>query len=390
MSDLPGAYMFNGETPQSWHAALQLLAAALPQDSPSVIVLDELPYLIQSDPTIEGVLQKLFDREFSRRPVLLLLIGSDLSVMEAINTYDRPFYMRATDLAIPPLTPADLADRLSLRAADAFDAHLVSGGLPMVCEEWPEGASLEEYLREVATDPTSPLIVNGERVVAAEFPPDAKARLILDGIGSGQRTFSGIMRAVPEVPRASLVRALQLLTEKRMVTASLPISMRPSKESRYHVTDSFLKFWLSFLGPYITEVERGRGDLVMSRIRRSWAAWRGTTIEPLIRESLRRMDGLPEGTGAIGGYWTRTNHPEIDIVGADREPIAKKITMVGSVKWLESRPFDDHDLRELVVHQSQLPGASQSVPLYAVSRSGCVADGVHHITPENLLDAWRA
>jgi hypothetical protein len=63
-------------------------------------------------------------------------------------------------------------------------------------------------------------------------------------------------------------------------------------------------------------------------------------VEPVIRESLLRLaaGSLPEGTDAVGGYWTRTNDPEIDLVGADREPIAKKITMVGSVKWLENKP----------------------------------------------------
>jgi hypothetical protein len=96
-----------------------------------------------------------------------------------------------------------------------------------------------------------------------------------------------------------------------------------------------------------------------------------------------------EETGAIGGYWTRTNDPEIDLVGADREPIARRITMLGSIKWLESRPFDQHDLSELIVHRSKMPGADTSTPLYVVSRSGCSAQGVTHITPEELLDVWR-
>ncbi|WP_443065082.1 DUF234 domain-containing protein [Streptomyces sp. NBC_01336] len=89
-------------------------------------------------------------------------------------------------------------------------------------------------------------------------------------------------------------------------------------------------------------------------------------IEPVIREALWRLgsdDGqLPGGTDAIGGYWTRTNDPEIDIVGADRAPIAKKITLVGSVKWLEKKPFDNRDLARLVTHRSQLPGADDTTP----------------------------
>ncbi|MFI7638513.1 hypothetical protein [Nonomuraea sp. NPDC049400] len=59
------------------------------------------------------------------------------------------------------------------------------------------------------------------------------------------------------------------------------------------------------------------------------------------------------------------------------------------MKWLEDRPFDHHDLSQLIVHRSKMPGADASTPLYAISRSGCSVDGVRHITPEELLDVWR-
>ncbi|WP_043621071.1 ATP-binding protein [Nonomuraea candida] len=388
-SNLPGASSFAGKRPESWHEALSLLARALPEDSPSIVVIDELPYLIKTDPTLEGVLQKLFDREFSRRPVLLLLIGSDLSMMEAINTYERPFYQRAADFVVDPLTPDTLAQALDLPPAEAIDAHLVSGGLPMICEEWPKGASLWTYLEQAVRDPLSAMVVSGERALAAEFPPEAHAHQVLNAIGSGQRTHSNIAAATQEIPRATMNRALQLLLEKRLIALERPLSTRPSRDSRYRVIDSHLRFWISFIGPRLTDIERGRGDMVLARIRRSWTSWRGLAVEPLIQESLRRMDGLPEETGAVGGYWTRTNNPEIDLVGADREPVAKQIMFVGSVKWQENRPFDHHDLSELIVHRAQMPGADTSTPLYAVSRSGCEVDGVTHITPERLLDVWR-
>jgi hypothetical protein len=35
----------------------------------------------------------------------------------------------------------------------------------------------------------------------------------------------------------------------------------------------------------------------------------------------------------VGGYWTRSNKPEIDVVIADRRPIAKHIHAVGSITW---------------------------------------------------------
>ncbi|NJP32086.1 ATP-binding protein [Micromonospora sp. HSS6-12] len=390
-SSLPGAELFPGQRPGTWDAALTLLASALPHDRPSVVVLDEMPYLIATDPGFEGTLQKVFDRELSRRPVLLICVGSDLAMMEALNDYGRPFHQRATEMVVPPLSPADVAEMLGLSAAEAIDAYLVTGGLPLILDEWPSGASLSEYLADAVTDPTSALLVSGERALAAEFPPQSQPSLVLRAIGSGERTFSLIARAAGGVPQASLARAIRLLTDKRIVEAAVPLSTRPSRETRYSVADPYLRYWLSFLGPYLPEIERGRGDLTLARISASWTSWRGRAVESVVREALRRLPAghLPDGTDVVGGYWTRTNDPEIDLVGADREPVARRITFVGSIKWQENRPFDVHDLGRLLVHRSRLPGADEEVPMVAVSRSGVTVDGLHPVSPEDLLAAYR-
>ncbi|MBG0827942.1 ATP-binding protein [Planomonospora sp. ID67723] len=388
-SDLPGAPSLAGRSAGSWEEALGIVATAVPQDTPSVIVLDGLPLLLEGDPGLESTLQVAFARELSRRPVMLVLIGSDPAVMEAVNQPGRPFYMRAVEMAVHPLTPADLAAALELPAAEAVDAHLVSGGLPMICARWPRGLGVRQYLRQALADPASALVVTGERILASELAPDAQARAVLNAVGSGLRTHSSIGRAVPEVPRASLNRALQLLVEKRLVSADLPLATRPSRETRYRVAGTHLGFWLSFVGPRLPEIERGRGDLTLARLLRSWAPWRSAAVAPLVRESLRRMEGLPAKAGAIGGYWTRTGDPEIDVVGTDRGPVGERITLVGSITWLEERPFDRRDLSELIVRRSKLPGAGADVPLLAVSRSGTATAEVTLVTPEDLVNAWR-
>lgn len=114
-------------------------------------------------------------------------------------------------------------------------------------------------------------------------------------------------------------------------------------------------------------------------------------MEPVLRESIDRL--APEqrlGTdGVVGGYWTRKNDVEIDVVIGDRGPVAKRIQAVGSIKWLENSPFDGHDLAALARHRDQLPGAGGRTPLLAVSRTGSSLAGVHVFGPEALLDAWR-
>jgi AAA+ ATPase superfamily predicted ATPase len=389
-SSLPERDVFAEAVPGNWSAALRQLAGILPEDRPSVVVIDEVPYLMDRVDAFEGVLQRAWDRELSRRPVLLILIGSDLSMMEALGAYGRPFHQRGQELLLGPLSPAEVAQMLGLAPAAAFDAALVTGGLPLICAAWRPGEDLTQFLGTELANPVSALLVSAERSLAAEFPEAANARHVLAAIGSGERTFSNIARAAGGIPHTSLSRSIEVLLAKRMVVGELPIWTTPSKERRYRVTDPYLRFWLRFVGPYLPEIERLRGDLTLRRIQTGWTAWRGRAIEPLLRESLARLlpDGVLPAAPAIGGFWNRSNTIEIDIVGADREPIAQEIRFLGSVKWLERSPFDAHDLAALHKHRAAL--TDEPVPLVAVSRSGVTAAGLTAAYgPEELLAAWR-
>jgi uncharacterized protein len=346
-----------------------------------------VPYVFHT--ADESVLQRAWDRELSRKPVLLLLVGSDLSMMEALTSYGRPFHQRGADMPIGPLNVGDVAAMTGLGAAAAFDAELVTGGLPIVCARWRPGEDLWSFLEHELAEPISPLIASAQLSLAAEFPDQAQARAVLGAIGSGERTFTNIARAAGGIAHSTLTRATDVLVDKRIVAAELPVSLQPSKERRYRITDSYLRFYFAFLSSHLAELDRMRSDLTLERIRRGWTAWRGRAIEPLIRESLMRLlpsRGIPAAP-AVGGYWTRSNDVEIDIVGADREPIAKELLFLGSIKWLENSPFDPHDLVALQRHRDRL--TAEPVPLLAVSRSGCTAQHLDAVFgPEELLSPW--
>ncbi|WP_129667633.1 ATP-binding protein [Phytoactinopolyspora endophytica] len=382
--------LVGGITPRDWSGAFQTLALLLPDDEPTVVVIDELPYLIEQVDAFEGILQKAWDRELSRKPILLILVGSDLGMMEALNQYDRPFYQRGREMVVGPLNPADVGGMLGLDAADTLDATLITGGLPLICSEWERGTPVWDYLEFALSNPLSALLVSAERVLAAEFPRHVQARTVLSAIGSGERTFANLARAAGDIQQASLQRSLELLGNKRIIDADVPLSDRPSKERRYRVSDPYLQFWLTFIEPNLHLIERRRADLALERVRRQWTTWRGRAIEPLVRESLARLlpaQGIP-AAAEVGAYWTRSNDVEIDIVGADRAPIAKQIHFVGSIKWLDQRPFDAHGLGELAVQRNRLPGADESTPLLAISRSGTSVQGVASFEPDDLVAAW--
>lgn len=389
-SELPGRELFDGVQLDSWDAALRLLAAALPTDGPAVVVLDELPYLTAADPGFEGVLQRIWDRVLSRRPVLLILIGSDLAMMEAINEHGRPFHQRGIPMVLNPLTPADVGDLIGGTAAEAIDSYLVTGGMPLLCADWEAGTSRRDFLRRSLAGPTSALVVSAELSLAAEFPVEANPRTVLTAVGHGERTFSSVQRA-SGLPNASLARALDLLVRRGIVAADRPLSTMASKETRYRIADTYLRFWLYFIGPRLAEINRGRGDRVLAQIEEGWTSWRGRAVEPVVREGLARMSPELDPTAeVVGAYWTRSNDVEIDIVGADRGPIARRIGFVGSIKWHEDQPFDSRDVAELVVARDRLPGADRDTPLVAVSRVGGPVAGVaSSYGAADVLAAWR-
>jgi AAA+ ATPase superfamily predicted ATPase len=385
-----------------WLQGLQTLAFSLP-DQPSIVVIDELPWLAEQDGIFEGALQSVWDRQMSRKPVLLLLLGSDLHMMERLSAYDRPFFGRADVMVLSPMSPFDTAAAVGLTGGDAIDAHLLSGGLPGILKSWTHGTPPSEFLREQCENEASTLFVVPETTLLAEFPSPDAARRVLQAIGGGDRTFANIAASAGNgldvVPSGTLSPILAKLTEqKHVVEADNPLSTQPGKPALYRIADTNLRFHLAIGERALGDLRRGRPDAALQTIERRWSSWRGRAVEPLIRDSLW-MAGAgdafrwPEAR-VVGGWWNRQFNPEVDIVGADRGPVAGTIHYVGSIKWL-GKPFDSHDLAELRNAAVQVPGFDFAHSGLVVASLAGVADGLDLgcdtlvWTPEDVIEAYR-
>lgn len=391
-SDLPGAQLFTDAAPPHWEAALRMVAAGLPTQGPAIVVLDEFPWLLQSDAGLDGALQKVWDTVLERRPVLFVLIGSDLAVMEALSTHGRPLFGRTAELVVRPLHPADTSDMLDLAPADAFDAQLVTGGYPRMLLDLRRSPDLGTFVAGQLSDENSALVTTGERIVVAEFPAAARAADVLDAIGSGEDRFSTIA-AVAETQQAVLARSLRVLVrDKRVVAMDEPVSLQPRRDPRYRLADEYLSFWWRFVRPGVDDIARGRGDIALRRWQEGWPSYRGKAIEPLVRDAVLRLarDGRLPAAEHVGGWWTRTRDAELDLVGVDRWPRARRVAFVGSVTWRERAAFSPRDVEALARQRANLNGAADA-PMIAVSRSGGRVEGLAAMLgPDDLLSAWRA
>jgi len=391
-SPTPGAAVAAAGPLGSWEAALTIAAGGASREAPVLLVIDELPFLIESEPAIEGIIQKQWDRGLEGQPVLLILIGSDISMMAALNDYGRPLYGRLVEMVVRPLAPSAISSMLSLPPAVALDAYLAIGGFPRLAEVWERGDDVWKFLQKELRNPESPLIVLGERSLNAEFPSDLKARDVLEAIGAGERTFTGILERA-QVSGKTLETTLGVLIAKHVVYKALPYSSQPRpKLSRYSVSDPYLRFWLRFLGPSIPALERGRSDLVYRRIRDSWQSFAGRAIEPLVRDAVQRLLPDPRFGQAelVGGFWNRDNSLEIDLVGGRGEATSEAIDFVGSIKWRSRGDFDRGDLSTLIQHRARVPGATDETLLVGVSRSGFSVAGLDaQLTPDDLIAAFE-
>lgn len=360
---------------QTWEAALVTAAAGATREQPSVIVIDEFPWLLESRSSgeVEGSVNTAWERSLSRQPVLLILVGSDLGMMSALTEYGRPLHQRPTrELVVMPLSPVEVAQLTGRHGVDALEAYLVTGGFPKIAGSWRAG-TLREFLSEALADEGHPLVSTGRLILDAEFPPGAQARSILSVIGPDERTHKAIAEETRIEPKNLTPPLRTLMDRKRVVEARLPLSTAPSTDTRYGVTDPYLRFYLRFIEAQLAEIERRRGRMLLAGILAAWETFRGRSIEPLIREGIEHL--LPDPrfgeASVVGGYWTKRNDPEIDLVGADRRrPPVKGIAFIGSIKWRARAPFDGSDVADLIRKAAQVPGVTPSTRLVGVSRAG--------------------
>jgi hypothetical protein len=151
----------------------------------------------------------------------------------------------------------------------------------------------------------------------------------------------------------------------------------------------------SYAATDILIIYASNGTTVIGR--GSFADYAGRAVEPIIRSGIERRiaGGDPRFGGAriVGGFWTRDNQVEVDLVGADREsPPVKSVDFVGSIKWRVARPLDGHDVADLERATSRIVGATPGTTVVGVSRTGFagISRRIVEVSPEEILEAFPA
>lgn len=356
---------------------------SLAQQQRIVFVIDEFPYLAQSNRSVSSVLQHLIDHHKEDSRLFLILCGSSMSFMEhQVLGYKSPLYGRRT--AQIKVQPFDIMQAsLLLRGSSSEDIvtwYGIAGGIPLYLEQFDAALSLAENLAANVLQPDCFLFGEPDSFLQQEVREPARYNAIIRAIANGEGRLTDIADAAG-IERTAAAGYLKGLEELGIARLEKPVVDANRKKTRYALNDNLFRFWYRFVPRYLTPIQAGRAEEVARLIA---ADHLSTFTGPVFEEVCRQWLVASSGHGEIplvldiGRWWgtdkARREQAEIDIVA-----LCDDGSMIcGECKW-QAKQTDAEVLRTLQ-HRASLIGSADEQRLFLFSKSGftdaCRAEAV--------------
>ncbi len=308
-----------------------------------VVVLDEVPYLIDGDTSFAAQLQRSWDRarqQTNPTHLVVILTGSALSTIHTVTSSGGALYGRPDrQLRLDPFDLNETATYLHLDGATAIEALAATGGYPLLLDRWSTTDSTRENLLNLATDGLGPLVANATSLLL-DLPEAPGFRRTLYAIGRGASRHSEITNHAGQ----RIDRTLSYLERAGLARRVTPIGESRSATPRHEVADTYLRFWFAVIERDLELIEGGQGRAVLQRALTRWQTHVADVFENEAREHMVRLvrsGELPSDT-IVGRWWTdRPRQVELDVVAVQ----GRTWVLVGEAKWSDAAT--GRHLREL-------------------------------------------
>lgn len=337
-----------------WAGALHYLAHVAERHRGLIILFDEFPYLVDTDPALPSIIQKLWDSGAAASGHLkLLLCGSLIAQMEELLAERNPLYGRKTlALDLGPLPLREAAQFVPhYKAEDKLVTYAVFGGVPFYLQMLDANASVRDNVKRLLLTPTGLLADEPTAILQSELREVARYASILAAIADGCTKHVDIIGRVKEIGDSkNLWPYLEKLARMRLVSAVSSMEAGPrGRDRRYFIADPLLGFWHRFVRPNLSSVAQGFAEQVWKlQIAPRLDHFMGTAFEEICREHARQysQEQLPAPAQEIGRIWEAEY--DIDIAGR----LLDGSMLYGECKWWKDQ-VGENVLKELIDRSSR-------------------------------------
>lgn len=299
-----------------------------------VMIFDEFPYLIESNPAIPSLFQKGWDEYLNQSGIFLILLGSSMGMMETeVLGHKSPLFGRRTgQLHVEPLSFSGAKNFFPELPDDIFmQFYSILGGTPAYLLQFDPSADLWENVRHRILRPEAYLYREPDFILREELREPRNYFSILRALSMGKTRPAEIINETG-FDKNMVGKYLSVLTGLKIIRREVPVTewgFEKSKKGMYLLEDHFFRFWFHYVYPNRSFIEEGQIDYVLDRkIRPSLDRFISWSFEEVCRSRIRK--GLPQGIhcNRVGRWWSKEG--EIDIVGLAEDENA---VIFGDAKW---------------------------------------------------------
>ena len=264
-----GNALLGNVTFSDWADLFRAVAAYQP-DQKKVIVLDEFPYMVKTNPAFPSILQNIWDEFLQDSNIMLILSGSLIGMMKKhALSYDSPLYGRRTaQIRLMPLPFTAVYAAQSLPFDQAVQQYALTGGVPKYLEFFTEQEPLIDQIRSIVLSKNGFLYEEPNFLLRDEVQTPINYFSIIRVIADGNHKLSKIC-GVLEQESPSISPYLATLSELGFVVKDTPITEKNPEHSRkglYFVSDNFTRFWFRYVYPYKGELELDNQQIVLDEL----------------------------------------------------------------------------------------------------------------------------
>ncbi len=315
-------------------------------DEKKVLVIDEFPYLVKTDPAFPSILQNAWDEILKDANVMLILSGSLISMMQKhALSYDSPLYGRRTaQIRLLPLSFTEVYSEQSLTFEEAVEQYAVTGGVPKYLEFFSDSRPFEEQLVSAVFSKNGFLYEEPNFLLKSEALTAVNYFSVIRAIADGNHKLGKIAGVLGQ-ESFSLTPYLSTLTDLGFIEKRTPITEQNPEKSRkglYFISDNFIRFWFRYVYPYKGELELENVQTVFDEMnkdfRKNFVAFTYEDICRNIFSELCRQKEISFVPSKIGSYWLNDldSDTEIDVMAVDNK---NRLLFAGECKYHE-KPID--------------------------------------------------